>query len=184
MIGPAMRYIALLRGVNLGKTARVSMPKLRELLTGLGYEGVGTYVASGNVVLTSRHKPARLERELRAQIAEGMGIDVPVLVRTRDQLAKVVALDPLGSYADDPARYMVSFLSAKPKASVLRELAPLDVEPGRFVVHGRELYAWHPEGVGRSKLGALLSEKRLGVVATARNWNTVTKLLELASERG
>jgi uncharacterized protein (DUF1697 family) len=148
-----VRYIALLRGVNLGKTARVSMPKLRELLTRLGYEDVRTYVASGNVVLTSGLKPARLERELQAQIAEGMGVDVPVLVRARGQLARVVALDPLGSHADNAARYMVSFLSAKPKASVLRELATLDVEPGRFVVHGRELYAWHPDGVGRSKPG-------------------------------
>jgi uncharacterized protein (DUF1697 family) len=177
-----VRYIAILRGVNLGKTARVSMPKLRELLTGLGYENVRTYVASGNVVLTSSLKPPRLERRLRAQIAEGMGIDVPVLVRTRNELARVVALDPLGTFADNPARYMVSFLSAKPTSSVLQELATLDVEPGRFVVHGRELYAWHPEGVGRSRLGALLSEERLGVVATARNWNTVTKLLELADQ--
>jgi uncharacterized protein (DUF1697 family) len=177
-----VRQVALLRGVNLGKTARVSMPELRELLTGLGYEDVRTYVASGNVVLTSSLQPARLERELRAQIADGLGVDVPVLVRTRDELARIVERNPLADVADNGSRYMVSFLSAKPKAGVVRELAKLDVEPERVVAHGHELYAWHPDGVGRSKLAALLTEKRLGVVATARNWNTVTKLLELADE--
>ena len=83
---------------------------------------------------------------------------------------------------DDPARYQVSFLSAKPKATVVRELAAVDVEPERFVVTGRELYAWHPGGIGRSPLAKLLTEKRLGVSATARNWKTVTKLLALADE--
>jgi uncharacterized protein (DUF1697 family) len=105
-----------------------------------------------------------------------------VVVRTRDELADVVARDPLGEVADDPRRYQVSFLSGMPDAAVIRELEAQDVAPERFVVSGREIYAWYPSGIQRSPLARLLSDDRLGVTATARNWNTVTKLLALADE--
>jgi uncharacterized protein (DUF1697 family) len=94
----------------------------------------------------------------------------------------VIAYDPLGSIADNPSRYLVSFLSGAPDAAGVMGADAGDVGPERFVVHGRELYAWHPAGVHNSKLAKLLSERRLGVTATARNWNTVTRLLELADE--
>ena len=84
--------------------------------------------------------------------------------------------------ADDPSRYLVSFLSAEPDPARVREAEAVDVGPERFVVSGREIYAWHPDGVHASKLAKVLSERRLGVTATARNWNTVTKLLALADE--
>jgi uncharacterized protein (DUF1697 family) len=172
--------IALLRGVNLAGARRVSMTALRELLAGHGYADVRTYLQSGNVVLTSAAPPERLERELERQIAEGFGIDVQVHVRTRGELATVVERDPLGDLASDPAKYQVSFLSAEPNADAVRELMAVDVAPERVVVIGREVYAWHPGGVGRSPLAKLLTERRLGVGITARNWKTVTTLLELA----
>ncbi len=176
------RQIALLRGINVGSHRRVGMAELRDLLTNLGYRDVRTYLQSGNVVLTSRAKPERLERELEQQIADGLGVDPQVLVRTRAELADVIARDPLGDVADNPSRYLVSFLSAEPDPGLVRELAAVDVAPARFVVSGRELYAWHPDGLQRSQLAKLLSDQRLGVTATARNWNTVTKLLALADE--
>jgi uncharacterized protein (DUF1697 family) len=176
----ATRHIALLRGINLASHRRVAMPELRALLTDLGYGDVRTHLQSGNVVLTAGGPPARLERRLREQIAAGLGVDTPVLVRTRDELADVVARDPLGDVADDPRRYQVSFLSARPARAVERELAAADVAPERVVVSGREIYAWHPGGLQRSRLAALLTDRRLGVTATARNWNTVAALLALA----
>lgn len=175
------RQVALLRGINLGSNRRVSMGDLRELLEGHGYENVRTHLQSGNVILSSPLSGARLERALERQLADGLGIEVEVLVRSRKQLADVVARDPLGHVAKNPSRYLVSFLRSKPPAKVLRELATADVAPEQFVLEGRELYAWHPAGVQRSKLNKLLAQ-RLGVTATARNWNTVTKLLELAGE--
>ena len=175
------RQVALLRGINLGSNRRVSMGDLRELLEGHGYEDVRTHLQSGNVVLSSRVTGARLERALERQLADGLGIEVEVLVRSRKQLADVVARDPLGKVAKNPSRYLVSFLRSKPAARVVRELEAADVKPERFVLEGRELYAWHPGGVQRSKLSKLLAE-RLGVTATARNWNTVTRLLALADE--
>jgi uncharacterized protein (DUF1697 family) len=176
------RQIALLRGINLGSNRRVAMGRLRELLAGLGYGDVRTYLQSGNVVLTSPASPERLQRELEQQIAKELGLDTRVLVRTRDELADVIERDPLAGVADNPRRYQVSFLSAEPDAEVVRELDKVDVAPERFVVSGREIYTWHPDGIQRSKLNKELSDRRLGVIATARNWNTVTKLLALADE--
>jgi uncharacterized protein (DUF1697 family) len=174
------RQIALLRGINLGSNRRVSMGALRELLTGRGYEDVRTHLQSGNVLLTAAATGERLERELEQAIAAELGIETDVIVRTRDELAKVVARNPLRKVADNPSRYLVSFLAAKPDPKLVRELTKLDVAPEQFVVDGRELYAWHPDGVQRSTLNKALAEGRLGVTATARNWNTVTKLLALA----
>ena len=176
------RQIALLRGINLGPSRRVGMARLREVLTDAGHGDVRTLLQSGNVVLTSRLKPARLERELEKQIAAEFGFDVSVLVRTRDELADVIERDPLGDVASDPKKYAVTFLAAEPAAEVTERLAAVDAAPDRFVVSGREIYAWHPNGLGRSELAKALADKRLGVAATTRNWSTVTKLLALADE--
>lgn len=175
-----MQHIVLLRGVNLGSRNRVAMPKLRELLTEAGFDDVSTYVQSGNVVLSSGSSSDRVARTCRRVIADGFGLDIDVLVRTRAQLAAVVRRNPLGDVASNPKRYQVSFLAAKPAKRVLRELEELAAPSERVVAIGREIYAWHPAGVARSKLWARLAGQQLGEVATARNWTTVTKLLELA----
>jgi uncharacterized protein (DUF1697 family) len=179
-----MFQIIMLRGINLGPTRRVPMAELRALFSEAGYEDVRTYVQSGNIVLRSPAKPAELERDAAGLISERFGFDVPVIVRTRTDLARVVKRNPLGEVADDPKRYQVSFLSAEPDSSVAGRLRSLAAATEAVVVHGREIYAWHPEGVARSKLWNELAGKRLGVIATARNWTTVTTLLEMASENG
>jgi uncharacterized protein (DUF1697 family) len=172
--------IALLRGINLGPRRRIAMGDLRDLLTGLGYGDVRTLLQSGNVVLTSDEPPERLARALEEQIAAGLGVDPQVVVRSRDELADVVDRNPLRDVATEPRRYQVSFLSGEPDPEFVRELEAADVAPERVAVSGREIYAWHPNGIIRSPLVKLMSEQRLGVAATARNWNTVTKLLALA----
>ena len=91
-----------------------------------------------------------------------------------------MARNPLGKVAKDLKRYQVSFLERKPSAELVRKLESVAAPTERVVAEGREIYAWHPEGVARSKLWAALAGKGLGVTATARNWTTVTKLLELA----
>ncbi len=170
----------MLRGINLGPSRRVPMADLRALFGEAGFQDVRTYVQSGNVVLESTAKPAELEREAAALISDRFGFDVPVVVRTARQLAAVVKLNPLGDVAEDPKRYQVSFLADKPGVDVVRALTEGAVEPERVAFHGREIYAWHPEGVARSKLWNALAGKGLGVTATARNWTTVTTLLEMA----
>ena len=174
--------IALLRGINLGPNRRVAMGDLRDLLTGAGYPDVRTCVQSGNILLSSDLDPERLQRELEGHVLAGFGIDAKVVVRTREELAAVVALNPLAEVADEPKRYQVSFLSGEPSAEAIAEIAAVDVSPERFAHSGREIYAWHPKGIQRSALAKLISDRRLGVTATARNWNTVTTLLAMAQE--
>jgi uncharacterized protein (DUF1697 family) len=176
------RHVVLLRGINLGSHNRVSMPRLRELLEEARFDDVKTYVQSGNVVLSSPKKADAVRRECQRLIEDRLGLDIDVVVRTRVELAKVVQRNPLGDIATNPKRYQVSFLAATPPAGLKRKLADAATEQERFAVHGREIYAWHPDGVVRSKLWALLAGKQLGVTATSRNWTTVTKLLELAGE--
>jgi uncharacterized protein (DUF1697 family) len=156
------------------------MPALREALTEAGFGDVRTYVQSGNVVLSSRSSPKRVAREVERLIADRFGLDIDVVVRTRDELADVVRRNPLGKVATNPKRYQVSFLDRKPNPEVMRKLEGLAAPSEHLVADGRELYAWHPDGVARSKLWAALAGRGLGVTATARNWTTVTKLLELA----
>jgi uncharacterized protein (DUF1697 family) len=177
-----MKQVVLLRGINLGPRNRVAMPELRELLVSAGFEDPRTYLQSGNIVLSSESEAGQLANECKRSIADGLGLEIEVIVRTRDELAEVVRRNPLGDVADNPKRYQVSFLAGEPEAEVVEQLAALAAPPEQFVAIGRELYAWHPDGVGRSKLAARLAGRGLGVTATARNWTTVTKLLSMADE--
>ena len=177
-----MRQALLLRGVNVGAHNRIPMPSLRELLTVAGFADVRTYLQSGNVVLCSDASPDQLARECQRRISESYGLDIEVLARTGEELAAVVRRNPLAEVAVDPKRYQVSFCSAEPAQEVLDRLSSLAVAPERFVAVGRELYAWHPGGVARSRLWAELGGRRLGVAATARNWSTVTKVLQMISQ--
>ncbi len=174
------RQIVFLRGINLRATRRIGMADLRELLESEGYEDVRTHLQSGNVLLSSTLSARRLETAVERSVEKRFGFDVRVLVRTFAELAKVVERDPLGEVAKDGSRYLVSFLSQKLPAKVARELESAEVAPEQVVVAGREIYSWHPGGQQRSPLRKLMTDDRLGVVSTARNWNTVTKLLELA----
>lgn len=175
-------HVVLLRGINLASRNRVPMAELREHLTGLGYGDVRTLLQSGNVVLDADVAPEQLAREIEREVQARFDVRSPVLVRTREQLAAVVALDPLREVVTQDRLYQVSFLSAEPPPEAIERIAAAELEPERFVHDGREIYAWHPNGIHSSPLAKLLSDKQLGVIATARNWKTTVKLLELASE--
>ncbi len=179
---PMRRYVVFLRGINLGSSRRVAMGQLREVLHRAGYQHVRTLLQSGNVVLTSNADPRTLERDLTRTLREAFGLEIAVVARTRDELAGVITRDPFAGQADDPARYQVSFLSTEPDPQRVRDLEGAQVSPERVVVIGREVYAWHPGGVGRSELAKLITDRHLGVGVTARNWRTLTRLLELADE--
>jgi uncharacterized protein (DUF1697 family) len=174
-------HVLLLRGINLGARNRVAMPRLRELLAGAGFDDVRTYLQSGNVVLAGKGKPDAVATRCERLIERELGLDITVVARTRADLQRVVRQDPLGKVADDPKRYQVTFLAARLDREGARKVQAAATEPEEVVIAGREIYAWHPKGVARSRLWALLAGSKLGVAATSRNWTTVTKLLELAS---
>ncbi len=179
------RQIALLRGINVGGHKRVEMARLRELVRQLGYRDVQSYVQSGNVVFTgSDESQETIARNLEAQLAASFGFEVPVVVRSRDELADVVRANPLRDVATVPARHHVLFLKEAADLEGLATIDPASHEPERFEVRGREIYLWTPAGMGNSRLAKALTEKRLGGVATARSWWTVEKLLALAKEGG
>ncbi|MDQ1439543.1 MAG: hypothetical protein QOK43_3172 [Acidimicrobiaceae bacterium] len=168
------RYAALLRGINLPRYKRVSMAELRTLVEGLGHVDVKTVVQSGNVVFsTGRRGVHALAKELEHAIDSKLGLDVRVLVRSQSDLRKVIEANPMPEAAADPARFHVVFLSASPKAP---GLDPAAVAPDEFRFGAGVVYAWYRSGIQESKLAGLLTDKRLGVVATSRNWNTVNKL--------
>jgi uncharacterized protein (DUF1697 family) len=173
------RYVALLRGINVGRARQVDMLRLREALTARGHAGVRTHLRSGNVVLDSAMDEAQLAADVTAAVEEEFGFDVPVVVRTGTELAAVVAGDPFATVASHPARYLVTFLPEPPAPDRVDALPPAD--GGEYLVRGRELYLWLPDGVLTTPVGTWKWDRLLGVPGTARNWNTVVKLAELAA---
>jgi len=173
------RQIALLRGINLASRNRVAMPALRAALEEAGYEDVATLVQSGNILLTSTKQPKTLEREITALVKAEFGVDAATVVRTRDELAGVIERNPIPDGPSLPKLFQVTFFSDEPDAAAVAKLAAQDFGTERVEVIGREAYAWHPEGIQKSKLARALASGLRGD-GTARNWNTVTKLLELA----
>jgi len=174
-------HVALLRGINLGSSNRVSMPDLRTLLESLGAEDVVTYLQSGNVVFKSAEGADKLTRAIERRIKRDLGLSVTVLLRTPRQLAKVQAGNPFAKDVKDPTKLHVTFLAEKPDRARVRNLDPKRAEPDELRLVAQEVYLHCPNGYGRSKLTNAYFEKQLGVTATTRNWKTVTKLAELAS---
>ena len=175
------RYVVLLRAVNLGKARRVAMPRLREILTDAGHGRVVTHLASGNVLLDSPLGEAELATDVGQAIEREFGFAVPVVLRTADELATVVASDPFGSIATDPSRYSVTFLPERPAADLVAALPPAE-GPGEYLLGGRELYLWLPDGIRDSPMALWKWDRLLGTAGTNRNWNTVRRLAEMASE--
>jgi uncharacterized protein (DUF1697 family) len=175
------RYVALLRGINVGGHKKIAMARLREVMQERGFTDPVTYLQSGNVVVSGPQKAdERIARDIEKLIEDEFGLTVSVLVRTKDELVAVIKGNPLPDAAREPKKFVVVFLSARPAAARLRELDHKEFEPDQFEVRGREVYLWCPNGLNDSRFANFPWDKRFGITATARNWNTVTKLLELA----
>lgn len=173
-----MRYAVLIRGINVGRAKRISMADLRGLLEELGYRDVRTLLQSGNAVLTApprRH--GQLAAAISTAIADRIGVSARVLVRTRDEVAAAIEGNPFPVL--DGSKFMVMFLTERPDPVPLAAIDPAEFAPEQFAVGDRVLYVWCANGVLDSPILQQLSEKRLNVVATTRNWNTVTKLLTM-----
>lgn len=168
------RYAAMLRGINLGSRNRVAMPALRELFEDMGHSHVETYVQSGNVVFTAPRRPD--VAAIATRIEKDLGARSPVLLRTGAELGKLVDGNP---FADDAAHTHVTFLVDRAKGGDVKTIDAGLFAPDGFEVVGRDVYLRCPNGYGRSKLNNAFWEKKLGTVATTRNWKTVTALRDL-----
>jgi uncharacterized protein (DUF1697 family) len=177
------KQIALLRAVNVGKR-QVPMAKLRELMAAAGFQDVATHLQSGNVFfahggLSPAENGARLEKLLQDEF----GFVVECVMRTTEQLDAIIAANPLPERVADAKRYVVTFFDQAPDAALVAALKAEDFAPDEFTFIGDELYAWSPNGVHTSKFTQQFLTRKLKVqVATARNWDTVRKLRELAGD--
>lgn len=174
------RYVALLRGINVGRAKRVAMADLRALLADLGYTDVRTVLQSGNAVLTGdeadhHEQAARIE----AALLERTGVPARCLVRTAAELRDVVDGHPLAEVAVDGSRMLVHFLSAVPDPALLAEHDPVALDPEHTRLGPGVLYQWCPDGVLAAPPVGAVVEQHLGTFVTARNWNTVGKLAAL-----
>ncbi len=175
-------YVALLRGVNVGGRAKVSMSELRRLFDDLGYAEAKTYIQSGNVIFkASLSNPAGAATEIAGRIEQDLGVACGVLLRSDADLVAVLGANPyLLTDSVDMKTLFVAFLDRRPTREQSSKLVVPPGETAEFTLSGREIYLHYPDGYGRTKLSNTYIEKRLGVVATTRNWNTVNKLHELA----
>jgi uncharacterized protein (DUF1697 family) len=176
-------HVLLLRGVNIGSTRTIAMPELRDLLAGLGYDNVRTYLRSGNAVLAAPGVPSsELAATVEEELADTFSHRIPVLVRTRDEWARIVDRNPLPEAVVDPAKFLVICLTGPADPAQASRLDPDAFRPDRFRVDGHEIYQWSPNGVSKTKLTTTFWERQLGVIATARNWNTVTALITMLDD--
>jgi uncharacterized protein (DUF1697 family) len=175
-------YVSLLRGINVGGRNPVAMAALRDLFSSLGHRDVTTYVQSGNVVSsTPARRPADVANAIERAVADQLGLEIVVLVRTPTELAGVVVANPYAGPSTDPTKLHVTFLRELPARAAVEALDPDRFAPDRFAVAGREVYLHCPHGYGNSKINNTYFEKQLGVAATTRNWRTVRHLADLVT---
>jgi uncharacterized protein (DUF1697 family) len=174
--------VCLLRGVNVGGRGIIRMAELKALFEALGFEPVHTVLQSGNVVFGTKpgNLPA-LVRKITAALESDLKATPDVILRTGAELGEVVARNPFPAEAKkDPGHLLVQFLAGPADKSGEAKLKALANPPEKFVIHDREVYIHYAHGAGRSKLGGPAMDKALGTRGTARNWNTILKLLALA----
>ena len=176
--------VAMLRGVNIGGYHMIKMEALRALCEALDCRQPRTYVQSGNVVFyTKERKLKRLSESIAEAIEKRLRFRPEVILRCCSEMRDVVARNPFAKGRDIPGnKLLVAFLGGNPSVEARAQICKIKAEAEELHLAGRELYIHYPNGVGRSKLTFALIEKILKTPATGRNWNTVTKLLEMAEE--
>jgi len=176
--------VSLLRGVNVGRHARISMDALRALYESLGFKGARTYVQSGNVVFRTRERDlARLEEQIETAIEGRFGFPCAVILRTADQMRAVAAQNPFAGRSEViGGRLLVFFLAGDPAPEALQKVLAIPAEPEELRIDGSHLYVHFPNGMSQARLNWPAVDKALGVPMTGRNWNTVTRLLAMAEE--
>lgn len=174
-----MRYVALLRGINVGGNTMLKMSELKACLEQAGFENVVTYINSGNVGFDSERSESDLVSDIESAIAAEFGKQVPVMVRTQADIARIMSTNPFDGEFESHKEMHVLFLKQEMPTDKMAELMEAATPPERFAVIGREIYCHLPLGVAESLLGKSFIEKKLKLAVTGRNWRTVEKLAVL-----
>jgi uncharacterized protein (DUF1697 family) len=177
------RYVALLRGINVGGKNKLPMKDLARVFEGAGCSNVKTYIQSGNVVFSA---PASVAKGLPTRVAKAIEkkfrFSVPIVVRSASELEKILAKNPYARQKRSEEAFHVMFLANKPPKAALAGLDRKRSPPDEYDVVGSEIFLYCPNGIGRSKLTNAYFDSKLETVSTARNWRTCQTLLQLANE--
>lgn len=174
-----MKYVAFLRGINVGGKTSIKMEKLREVFSSLGFENVKTYIQSGNVIFESiETNDAKIAAEIEAAI-EREFFKTPVMVRSIEEIKNAVENNPFAKEAFEDKLFHLVFLSEKLSDEKVEMLLSNNCDAEKFAVRNREVYCLIRDGAANSLLGKKYIDNKLKTPATARNWRTINKILEL-----
>jgi len=179
-----MKYISLLRGINVGGQKIIKMVDLKSLYEFLGFRNVTTYIQSGNVIFDTNIKnKTDLQKRIEEGIESKYEFHVPVEIRTNCEMGDIIKNCPFGKVdlLEYGAKILVTFLFLEPEESRVADLKKYVIAPEKLVLFKKEIYLYCPNGYGKSKLSSTLIENKLGIEATTRNWKSVHKLYELSS---
>jgi uncharacterized protein (DUF1697 family) len=170
------RYVALFRGINVGKAKRIAMADLRALLAKLGYTEVSTILNSGNALFTAKSEPGeRLARRIREAVAKHLGVDAAVVVKSRREIAGIVEANALAKIASDPSRLLVALVHDAKALAAVKPLEGEDWGREKVLVNRKAAYVWCADGILESRLlGAVLTG--LKNPGTTRNWATLLRI--------
>jgi uncharacterized protein (DUF1697 family) len=178
-------YIALLRGINVNGQKLIKMDHLRSIFESMQVRQVRTYIQSGNVLFEAEERSTdQVRQSIETKLKEELGYEVDVVVRTKSELERTIAQNPFGDMeSPDDGKLYVSFLSKEPTAEALDVLASFQSDVDEYRADGREVYIRCRGQYGKSLFSNNFLEKKLGVTATTRNWQTVNKLASMAGSR-
>jgi uncharacterized protein (DUF1697 family) len=176
-------FISILRGINVSGQKKILMADLKVLYENLKFKDVRTYIQSGNVIFKSNEplSDIEFEKKIEDQIFKKYDFHVPVIIRSEDEIRKIIAANPfLKEKNIEQKKLHVTFLSNIPDKENVESIEKMDFSPDKFMISGKEVYLYVPNGYGETKISNTFFEKKLKVKATTRNWNTVNKLSELS----
>lgn len=177
-----MKYVALLRGINVGGKNKLAMKDLALIVAATGCDSVETFIQSGNVVFGATPKVAKSAAKLIEEgIRQRFDLAVPVVVRSVEQLNLAARANPFLNSGGSEEFCHLMFLADQPDPGLVRQLDPDRSPPDRFIVRGNDIYLYLPNGSARTKLSNAYFDSKLKTVSTGRNWRTVCKLVELVS---
>jgi Uncharacterized protein conserved in bacteria len=177
-------YLSLLRGINIGGHKKIKMSDLKELYESLGFGQVTTYIQSGNVLFAAETNEAdeALSLRISKSIEDRFGFDVPVVIRTKEEIQRIVAQNPFAEEAETaPDKLVVMFLGSMPDTATLEKIKAKIADNSRFTLIGNTLYFFYPDGYGQTKWHSNFFEKQLRTTVTARNWATTCKLAAMTT---
>ena len=176
-----LKFVALLRGINVSGQKRIKMSDLKTLFEEVGFQNVETYIQSGNVIFSANEKSnKKLEDKISSAIKTKFGFDVHLVVVTPEEIDHVIQSNPFPKKKKDAEKLYVTFLSENPSTENIKKLNAIDYSPEEYIIDGRYIYLFVPNGYGKAKLNNNFFENKLKVFGTTRNWNTVNKLFELS----